>query len=162
MRRSLILTACVIGFMGTLSVPAFAETSFKATGFTVHNQWIVHQTDLKLDDGPANLVDDAANQIRYGYLDNEVDFVKLWQRWRDDKVPTVDFTKHFILVLTHPENAHVSIIGERDESGNLTLNSISTERLPNGMTYVIAVVSKDEIERFDGKSLWIVGCLSPA
>lgn len=131
---------------------AKAGTDFKTTSIKVVQQWIMPQTDLKLTEAPGNIVDDKANNIRYGTLDNEEAFAKLWKAWRDDAAPKVDFSKQFVLVLCAPENAKVEFRAFLDRSRNLQISSMSTERAPNGMTYVIAVIDRAGIKSINGKS----------
>jgi hypothetical protein len=134
-----------------MASPASAGTEFKATGIKVANQWVVGQTDLKLTEAPGDVLDDKANHVRYGVLDNAGDFAKLWKAWRKDEPPKVDFATQFVLVLAQPENAKVEFAAALDDAGNLALSGSSTERSPNGMTYVIAVIDRAGVKAVNGK-----------
>src|SRR5262245_47585579 len=145
-RRQLLLVVAAAWLIASNSTPALAETSFTVKGVKVLDQWIVPQTDMKLAEAPGNVRDDKNNQTRFGFLDNQESFDRLWKSWRKGDPPKVDFAKYFVLVLTHPENARVDFTVTLDDKGTLNINVIATERVPRGMTYVIAVLERGGIK----------------
>jgi hypothetical protein len=146
MQRQLFVVVASAWLLASVTTPALAGTWFTPKGIKVVDQWIVGQTDRKLSEAPRNILDDKANQTRFGYLDNQGSFDKLWKAWRTGDPPRVDFTKHIVLVLTHVENAKVAITATLENNGTLEISVSSTERRPNGMTYVLAVVERSGIK----------------
>jgi hypothetical protein len=146
MQRQLLVVIASAWLLGSATTHAPAETSFTAKGIKVVDKWIVGQTDMKLSEAPGNVLDDKANQTRFGYLDNQKSVDQLWKAWRTGDPPKVDFTKHIVLVLTHFENATVEITATLDSKGTLHFGGWSTERFPKGMTYVVAVVDRSGIK----------------
>src|SRR5262245_25733616 len=128
MQRQLFLLAASAWLIALAATPVLAKTSFTARGARVADKWIVHQTDLKLAEGPDNVLDDKGNHTRFGYLDTEEALAKLWKAWRKDEPPKVDFSKQVVLVLTHFENAVVEFTAEIDDQGDLKVGVSSTER----------------------------------
>jgi len=153
MQRQLFVLVASAWLLASVTTHALAETSFTAKGIKVVDRWVVHQTDMKLLEGPGNILDDMANTTRFGYLDTEEAFAKVWTAWRKDERPKVDFSKQIVLVLTHFENADVELTADLEGNGNLKLGVSSTERKANGMTYVIAVVDRAGIKSINGKRL---------
>jgi hypothetical protein len=153
MRRQLLTLVSAILLFVLGAAPAAAGTTFTAKGVKVVEKWVVGQTDMKLSEAPGNITDEPQNQTRFGYLDSEEAFAKLWKAWRKDEPPKVDFTKNLVLVLTHPENAKVEFAAVLDDKGELKVSAAGSERMPNGMTYVIAVVERAGIKTINGKAL---------
>src|SRR5262249_7393675 len=146
MKRQLFLVVVGAWLIASMTTPALAGTLLKAKGIKVVDKWIVDQTDMKLSEAPGNVLDDKANQPRFGYIDNQEAFAKLWKAWRTGDPPKVDFTKHIVLVLTHFENARVECTANLDDKGTLDIGVSSTERKANGMTYVLAVAERSGIK----------------
>lgn len=144
MRRHLLFLAASAALLTAASV--WSDTSLTPKGVKVVDQWIVGQTDMKLAEAPGNVVDDKANRTRIGYLDNQEAFSKLWKAWREGKAPKVDFAKHFVLVLTHTENARVNFTLALND-GILDVSVLATERAPRGMTYVLAVIERAGVKQ---------------
>ena len=153
MQRQLFVVIASAWLLASVTTHALAETSFTAKGIKVVDKWVVHQTDMKLAEGPDNILDDKANKTRFGYLDTEEALAKLWKAWRKDEPPKVDFSKQVVLVLTHFENAEVKFTADLEDKGNLKFHVESTERVAKGMTYVIAVVDRAGIKSINGKPL---------
>jgi hypothetical protein len=151
MQRQLFFVAASAWLIAIATTPALAETSFTAKGVKVADKWIVRQTDLKLAEGPANVLDDKANKTRFGYFDTEEALAKFWKAWRKDEPPKVDFSKQVVLVLSHFENAKVTFTAGLDDKGDLKLGVSNTEREADGMTYVIAVVDRAGVKSIHGK-----------
>lgn len=152
MQRQVFFVIASAWLIASVTPHALAETSFTAKGVKVVDKCVVHQTDLRLGEGPANILDDTAN-TRFGYLNSEEALVKLWKAWRKDEPPKVDFRKQVVLVLTHFENAEVKITADLDDKGNLKFGVSSTQRVAKGMTYVITVVDRAGIKSINGKPL---------
>jgi hypothetical protein len=144
MKRQLFIVVACTWLIASMTTPALAKTSFTAKGVKVVDKWIVHQTDMKLSEAPGNILDDG--NYRYGYIDNQESFDKLWKAWRTGDPPKVDFTKHIVLVLTLWENAAVEFTATLDDKGTLGIGGASTDRAVNGMTYVLAVVERSGIK----------------
>ncbi len=127
-----------MGILGLTAAEAPGKTYFSSTGIKVRKTWIVDLTQLSLKEAPASKI-----------IDNQDAFAKLWKAWRTDDIPKVDFAKEIVLVLTVAENAGVDIKATLNEGGDLTISTVSTQRVSFGNSYVLAIVEKDGIKRVD-------------
>jgi len=92
-----------------------------------------------------------------GVIVDQKKFAKLWKAWRKDAVvPEVDFTKHFVAVIStkvkRPANFPPNIM---IRSGtDLSLHPYEgTEKLAKGFEYEIHVIEREGIKTFNGKPL---------
>lgn len=128
-------------FLLALAAPARAETMVVPKGIRVVNSWIVSKSDQKLTEAPRNV----AGNTSVGYVDNPEDFDKLWRAWRTEPTPKLDFSKHVVLVLTHAEHGNVQFLLDCDANRNLTVKVATKGRSLGGMTYVLAIVPREEL-----------------
>ena len=136
MFRDLCTTIVCVCILGLMAKPALADTHFSSKGIKVRKTWVVDRTNLALKEAPASR-----------FVDNQEAFAKLWKAWRTDELPKVDFSKEIVLVLTAGENASVQMDAVLDKNGVLTINTLSTERVSHGNTYVLVIVERDGIKK---------------
>ena len=142
MPRQLLLAVTAACLLAVLSAPALAITTLTVNGVKVVDKWIIDQTDMNLREAPKQI----SELPGFGFLEDQEAFAKLWKAWRTGDAPKVDFTKHVVLVLTAQENARVDFTAALNDKGNLGFMFLTTERSPNGMTYVIAVIERAGIK----------------
>ncbi len=68
----------------------------------------------------------SSSGISRGIIENETDWIKLWQAWRDDEVPKIDFTKNLIVfcTTTTPNSCYITL--KISPSGELKYTGLST------------------------------------
>ena len=66
------------------------------------------------------------NGLSMGLISNETDWIKLWQAWRTDETPKIDFTKNLIVFCTTqtPNICHIYL--KLSKSGDLKISPLST------------------------------------
>ncbi len=77
---------------------------------------------------------------------------KLWSSWRDKQsVPTVDFSKQFVIVITYGGPNKISLVNcSLDDKGNLSVLANSTLIGGKGFCYLLAVIPRDHIRTVEG------------
>ncbi len=95
------------------------------------------------------------NGLSMGLIFNETDWIKLWQAWRTDETPKIDFTKNLIVYCTTqtPNTCQVDL--RLSQSGNLKLLPLSTLIGSKAKTfnYQIVLVNRAGIKSIKGKSI---------
>ena len=81
--------------------------------------------------------------ISSGIIENETDWIKLWQAWRDDEVPKIDFTKNLIVFCTTTTPNGCSVILKLSPSGELKYTGPSTLIGTNEKTFNYQIVLVD-------------------
>jgi hypothetical protein len=78
-------------------------------------------------------------------------FEKLWKAWRkDEKVPTINFKKEFVLV-TLASGPNKPTVSASLEDGNLKILSLQTLIGGNGFGYSLATFDRKGVKKLNGK-----------
>lgn len=86
---------------------------------------------------------------------NETDWINLWQAWRGDEAPKIDFTKNLILFCTTRTPNHCSIWLKLSPSGDLKVKRLTTMMYSEAKTfnYKIVLVKRAGIMTINGKPI---------
>lgn len=87
-------------------------------------KWIGENVDNKRLKLPKNSF--SSYGISRGIIENETDWINLWQAWRDDEVPKIDFTKNLIVFCTTTTPNSCRITLKLSPSGELKYTGLST------------------------------------
>lgn len=84
---------------------------------------------------------------------SEKAWAELWKQWQaKGEAPEVDFTKHFVLVVT-TRGSRLMLSARLDDDGNLDPLAIATRDLRPGFRYILAVFPREGVKKVDGKEL---------
>jgi hypothetical protein len=111
----------------------------------VLHQWQGHFLDL------SQRIEPACGRI----LTCQADFERAGRTWRaEEPLPGIDFSSHFVLAYTGdgPNGFHIHLSGP-DESGDLRVEVMVTERYGPGFCYLLAVLSRAGIRSINGQPL---------
>ena len=81
------------------------------------------------------------------------DVEKVWKAWRiTEKMPEVDFAKHFLLVDTTVGSV-LNVRAALDDNGNFRAMGMATRDRRPGFRYVISSFSREGVKTVEGKEL---------
>jgi hypothetical protein len=146
--NKLIYFAIFVFGVNLMICAAQEDTVIKPTkiwdGSGVDNQW------LELPD-KSSTSDDIPDKA----ILNETDWINLWQAWRDDEVPKIDFTKNLIVFCTTVTPNHCSVTLKLSPSGDLKVKRLTTLIGSEDETfnYKIVLVKRAGIKTINGKSI---------
>lgn len=129
---------------------AFAKVKLNAKDVKIIDQVTVDQTDKELKEAPGQI--ENLGRYRVGFVEKAHELAALWKAWRGGDPIKVDFTKHFVLVLTAEENAWVDWNLELVKE-DLKISGRSTERVPQGMCFVMLVLERAVVKSINGKAV---------
>ncbi len=88
--------------------------------------WNGKKIDNKqLETAPKNVLF-SNNLDSVGFISTETDWIKLWQAWRKDETPKIDFTKNLIVFCTTQTPNICQIYLKLSKSGDLKISPLST------------------------------------
>jgi hypothetical protein len=91
-----------------------------------------------------------------GYIDRELDWVKLWKAYRGDEgIPKIDFKRELIVLYVHSDSNNVNMTPVLYENGSLVVESAFTEQgtQDNLSTYFFASIDRQGIKTINGKPI---------
>ena len=148
MRTCKFLTACV--FVGVTGAVALAQPGEKLP---------------ILDTFQGTVANDKKPALKTGFIASEAEWKEVWAKVNPkEKLPPVDFAKHFLLVTTKdpadPNKSSVSVL--KDGKGVVSVNEISTligYKASDQTTYRFYKVSREGVtgvHRFDAAQMKMV------
>ena len=95
------------------------------------------------------------NCISSGVVLNETGWIKLWQAWRIDETPKIDFTKNLIVFCTTQTPNGCSVSLKLSQSGDLKILPLSTLIGSEDKTfnYQIVLIDRAGIKSIKGKPM---------
>lgn len=131
-------TSCILALFVVVGVADAAPTKV-----TPSKDWVAVVKDDNL----------KKHAPKDGFITDAKTFEELWKAWRpDEKLPTVDFKKEFVVVTLASGPNRPGISATLDE-GNLKILARQTLIGGDGFGYSIATFSREGVKKVNGKEL---------
>jgi len=95
------------------------------------------------------------NGLSMGLISNETDWIKLWQAWREDETPKIDFTKNLIVFCTTQTPNICQIFLKLSKSGDLKISPLNLLIVSKDKTfnYRIVLIDRAGIKSIERKPI---------
>jgi hypothetical protein len=90
----------------------------------------------------------SAEAPKDGLITDAKAFEKLWKAWRkDEKVPSIDFKKHFVVVTVSRGGPNKPMVSAKLDEGKMTIEWVSTLIGGSGFGYSIASFPREGVKQ---------------